>query len=384
MKKNALIWAGWYPQNENDYSGIFIKKHIEIIAYHLDVNVHVFTIKHLKKIWWYKKITIKEPFGNVHYWLIPAFFPLKLLGYSLIPFLEATMFQRKVKHIDYFHLHVSYPYAVFTYLLRCIKIDKWLLTEHWTGFTDYRKSFEKLNFTYKFFLIYSLRTFHKISAVSEFLRNAMVIKVKFPAYKVIVTYNILEFQNSNTNGNKDGSLSFNLLTISNLIDYHKNISFLLKVMAEVVKEHPHVKLDIYGDGADRDRLVQMAAELGLLDQYVFFKGKFNNAEIGKIYSSYHAFILLSKFETFSIVTAEALAHGLPVIVTKCGAPQEYVIDDVNGYLVDIDDLEQTKNAVIRLMKNYHAFNPDKIRNTVTEQFSREKILSQFKKLYDIL
>ncbi|RME17451.1 MAG: hypothetical protein D6799_03875, partial [Bacteroidetes bacterium] len=87
--KHALIWAGWYPQNENDYSGIFIKKHIEIIAHHLNVNVHVFSIKHYNHVWWYKKIIIKESFGNVHYWIIPAFFPLKLLGYFIIPLIEA-------------------------------------------------------------------------------------------------------------------------------------------------------------------------------------------------------------------------------------------------------------------------------------------------------
>ncbi|GAB4206674.1 MAG: hypothetical protein Fur0023_16740 [Bacteroidia bacterium] len=380
-KKNVLTWAGWYPQNENDYSGIFIKKHIEIIAYHLDVNVHVFTIQHHKHLWWYKKTIIKESFGNVHYWHIPAFFPLKLAGYFIIPLIEARRLQRKVKHIDYFHLHVSYPYAVFTLFLRCIKIDKWLLTEHWSGYTSYDNTYSRLNKFYQTGITHALKKMKAISVVSDFLKMEMTKRFPFLSHKILVIPNIIHIpENLKVHKKTD---TFYLLTISNLKDNPKNISFLLKVMAEVVKEHPSVKLDIYGDGADKEHLLKMAADLGLLDKYVFFKGKFNNAETNKIYSSYHAFILLSKFETFSIVTAEALAHGLPVIVTKCGAPQEYVIDDVNGYLVDIDDLEQTKNSVIRLMKNYHAFNSDKIKETVTENFSQEKILSQFKRLYDI-
>ncbi|GIV29277.1 MAG: hypothetical protein KatS3mg028_0343 [Bacteroidia bacterium] len=363
-KKHALIWAGWYPQNENDYSGIFIKKHIEIIANHLNVNIHVFSIKHQKHLWWYKKIIIKESFGNVHYWYIPAFFPLKLVGYFIIPFIEARRLQKKAKHIDYFHLHVSYPYAVFTFLLRFLKIDNWLLTEHWSGYTKYDNSFVKLNKLMQKGIAMVLKRMNKISVVSNFLNKELIGRFPFLANKIAITYNVINFPK------KKHSIEikdiFCLLTISSLKNNPKNLSFLLRVMAEVVKEYSAIKLDIYGDGQDKQTLVQLADELGLLNHHVFFKGKFNNAEVEKIYSHYHAFILLSKFETFSIVTAEALAHGLPVIVTKCGAPEEYVMNELNGYLVEINNLEQTKSAVFSLIRNYSKFDATTIQNTVKE------------------
>ncbi|RME13712.1 MAG: glycosyltransferase, partial [Bacteroidetes bacterium] len=144
-----------------------------------------------------------------------------------------------------------------------------------------------------------------------------------------------------------------------------------------------VRLDIYGDGVDKEHLLQMAAELGLLNRHVFFKGKFNNADVEKIYSYYHAFILLSKFETFSVVTAEALAYGLPVIITKCGAPEEYVVNELNGYLVEINNLEQTKSAIFSLIRNYSKFDATTIQNTVKVKFSKEKVIESFKHLYDV-
>ncbi|MCX7729389.1 MAG: glycosyltransferase, partial [Bacteroidia bacterium] len=177
--------------------------------------------------------------------------------------------------------------------------------------------------------------------------------------------------------------SIKLLTISNLKDNHKNISFLLKVISEIIKIYPNITLDIYGEGSDKKMLLQIAKDLNLLNTHVFFKGKIDNNDISDVYIQYHAFILLSKFETFSIVTAEAILHGLPVIVSKCGGPEEYVIHGVNGYLVEINNLEQTIHAIQELISNYSNFKPELVKNTLIEKYSVEKVYKQFIELYDI-
>lgn len=377
MKKNILIWAGWYPANENDNTGIFIKKHIEVISSFN--NIYVFTIKHKKNLWTFKKHTINERFGKVHYYHIPDFLPLKLLGYFFIPVLETFKAKKELKTIDIFHLHISYPYAAFAYFISFFNIKKWILTEHWSGFTRFDNTFNKLNFLFRFLLLQQLKKFYKISVVSQFLKNELSYSIPVLKNKINLTYNVINFPPSIQK--PEQRQEFNLLTISNLIDYPKNISFLIQVLAETIKVHSNIKLDIYGDGKDKQKFIQLTKDLNLLDKHVFFKGKIPNSEIIKIYQRYHAFILLSKFETFSVVTAEALACGIPVIVTKCGGPEEYVLNQQNGYLVELHNIEQTKTAILNLIKNYHQFDPQKIQQSVIEKFSPHIVQQQFQTLY---
>ncbi len=378
MKKNVLIWAGWYPEHHNDYSGIFIKKHIELISSF--VNIRIFSIKHKNNLLWFKKKNVQESYGKVSYYFIPSFFPLKLIGYFLIPFIEAIHAKKKFKHIDVFHLHISYPFVIFTLLLDCIKIKKWILTEHWSGYTSFDNSYNRLSKIYQYIIQKRLSRFHKISVVSEFLKTELVKQFPHLQKKLLITNNVIESSNYVSHPKND--LTFKFLTISNLIDNPKNISFLLSVFASIIKEHHNIQLDIYGEGKDKHKLIEKAKELNLLNIHIFFKGKINNHDIHQVYSNYHAFILLSKFETFSIVTAEALANGLPVIITKCGGPEEFVIDGKNGYIVEINDMQATKNAIIKLIKNYHSFDITKIQESIRIKYSTEKIIQQFINLYD--
>lgn len=375
-KKKIFCWAGWYRQNADDYKAIFVKKHLEIISEIADI--YCFHIYHNKNQWWYKKYVLRENFGNVVIYSIPAFFPLKILGYLIIPFLEYKNALKQHKQIDVFHLHISYPYAAFTYLLRFCKIPKWILTEHWSGYTFADNQFNNINFLLRFLIKQALKKFDKISCVSDYLKNQMIKRFPFLEHKIFISYNIIQIpERLKTISPNNETLK--LVSISNLIDHPKNISFLIKVIAHASEKIP-VTLDIYGDGKDKDKLIELAEKSGILNKNIFFKGKVSNDKILDVYSQYHAFILLSKFETFSVVTAEAIANGLPVIVTKCGGPEEYV-NEQNGYLVPINDLDQTIQAIKNLYENYNKFSPSQVQSTILSKFNKESIKNQFLNLY---
>jgi len=308
---------------------------------------------------------------QVYIYQIPAFFPLKHIGYFFIPLLEAIRLKKKSKTIDVFYLHVSYPFSIFTFLLDFFKIKKWILMEHWSGYTNYDHTYDTLSALTKFLIKNRLKKFNPVNVVSEFLKKAMYQRFPFLEKKILTIYNVVHFP-MQLNNKKIEKEPFRFLTISNLVNHPKNISFLIKVMDEARKHIPSVQLDIYGDGKDKEILIQEAEKSGLLNKHIFFKGKVENEKISDVYTQYHAFILLSKFETFSVVTAEAIAHGLPVIVTKCGAPEEYV-NPKNGFLVPIDDLKKTVDAILQLYNTYDTFVPETIQSTVREKFSREAI-----------
>ena len=377
MKKiKVLCWAGWYRESVDDYRAIFIKKHLDIISEFADL--HCFHIIHKRNLFWFKKYVLNESFGDITIYRIPSFFPLKHLGYFFIPFIEGYKAKKKFKQIDVFHLHISYPFATFTYLIDLFKIKKWILTEHWSGYTSFDNSFDKLNFLIKFLIKERLKRFDKISVVSEFLKREL--SVRFPQLdtKIHICSNFITYPNE-LKRPLTIEENFRLLAISNLVVNPKNILFLLKVIKEVSKVIPNIQLYVYGDGKDKELFLQEAEKLGLLNKHVFYNGKIKNDAISEVYNQHHAFILLSRFETFSVVTVEAIAHGLPVIVSKCGGPEEYV-NEQNGYLVPINDLQSTVQAIIHLYNNYHLFPPQKVQYTILKKFGKQQILQQFKEL----
>src|SRR3546814_20494591 len=93
-----------------------------------------------------------------------------------------------------------------------------------------------------------------------------------------------------------------------------------------------------------------------------------------------AFVLTSRYETFGVVLAEATALGRPVIATRCGGP-ESIVSDGDGYLVDVDNVEELAAAMVQLVDNIKQFEPDSIRMRCAKRFSAEVVTTQLKEAY---
>jgi UDP-glucose:(heptosyl)LPS alpha-1,3-glucosyltransferase len=120
----------------------------------------------------------------------------------------------------------------------------------------------------------------------------------------------------------------------------KGLETVLKGIAQVAGER-RPKLVIIGKG-DSGRYLRMAAELGIRKQVVF-AGIAN--EVEKYYHASDIFVLPSLFDTFGLVVLEAMAAGLPVIVSEKVGAADLVQDGVNGFVLKAggasSDLAQT-------------------------------------------
>ena len=171
-----------------------------------------------------------------------------------------------------------------------------------------------------------------------------------------------------------------IITISMLNDRQKNVSGLLKAFLDLEENHPDIELHILGDGEDKERLVDLASDLGMLNRSVFFHGYVPNEEIHRYFRNSHFFVLNSDFETFSVATAESLAHGVPVVVTRSGGPEEYVSGEL-GILVDRRDVEGLVRGLEFMVENWSEFDPQVLRTSVMDRFGEEKVGRQFLELY---
>jgi len=67
--------------------------------------------------------------------------------------------------------------------------------------------------------------------------------------------------------------------------------------------------------------------------------------IPRLYGSVDCWFVPSSSEGFGMPGLEAAACHCPVVSTRCGGPEDYVMDGVNGYLVDVGSTEQMVNAI---------------------------------------
>src|SRR5690606_29289277 len=86
-----------------------------------------------------------------------------------------------------------------------------------------------------------------------------------------------------------------------------------------------------------DRMTVRARAQGVADR-VLFAGP--QTDLTPWFAAADMFALPSAYESYGLVFTEALAAGLPVIATPVGAAADLIVDGVNGYLVDADDVHR--------------------------------------------
>ena len=115
----------------------------------------------------------------------------------------------------------------------------------------------------------------------------------------------------------------------------KRLDLVLKGIAGVVekeKRNSNFKLLVVGRG-DVKRFGALARDLGILDR-VIFAGVTH--EVEKYYLAADIFALPSRFDTFGLVVLEAMAAGLPVIITCSVGARDLVEPGINGFVLSED------------------------------------------------
>ena len=239
-------------------------------------------------------------------------------------------------------------------------------SEHWSGFLNGK--FNKLNPISRAAIAKNLNRANKVLSVSDELSKSIPFKKKAEIANIGNVVLPAEITNSNRLTPK------NFLVVADLVDETKNISGIIKAVSRV----KDITLSIIGDGPDSDKLKSLCEELDL-NERINFKGRMLPQEVVNTYKDYDCLIVNSLFETYSMVTLEALRTGIPVLSSKCGGPQQF-IKDVNGILHDNDDeLAQNLLKITDL-----EFNTNEIRASVKEHGNSSLFINTLEKVYSDL
>ena len=245
-----------------------------------------------------------------------------------------------------------------------------VLSEHWTGFVN--GYYEQLSGWRKKAFLRAEKMCLLTTTPSPFLANAMK---SYGFQGPFVTLpNVIEAGKPQLERPPGDKIHF--LTVADLHDHNKNISGTLRALSQLSFE---IKFDVIGEGEDRIELEDLTEELGL-KEHVNFLGRHSNPEVLEKLGQVDCLIVNSRFETFSMITAEALASGTPVIATRCGGPEQFVNEN-NGILIEKDDQKQLVAALIRLPEVLGRIDREAIHNEFKSRFSPAAVGQQLVDIY---
>jgi glycosyltransferase involved in cell wall biosynthesis len=180
---------------------------------------------------------------------------------------------------------------------------------------------------------------------------------------------------------RSGSKIIRLLTVIQLNPI-KGVPYLLRAISMLWCKRKDFRLDIIGDGPSRTSLEQLACDLKLED-LVTFHGPKELAEVAKFMRMTDLFILPSLVETFSVPVAEALSSGVPVLSTRCGGPEELIVEDT-GKLVTPGDANALFEGLDYMLNNLDRYSHGFITAYARERFSAQSVGIRLHQLYQSL
>ena len=145
---------------------------------------------------------------------------------------------------------------------------------------------------------------------------------------------------------------------------------------------PDVSLDLIGGhpatGTAEPFLPQVHS-LGLSD-CVAFKDAVPWEELPHRMAAADLFVLPSYSEGLTTSIVEAMASGLPVVVTRCGGPEE-MVDDSIGRLVKVGDAEDLATGILKVIDGYEGYDREGIQRKAGERYDYRRVSEGIHALY---
>ena len=128
----------------------------------------------------------------------------------------------------------------------------------------------------------------------------------------------------------------------------KGQEILLRALPQAVRYVPHILCVLVGDGRCRQALEQLVDQLGIR-LHVRIAGYV--PEVHRWFATFDLHVVPSLFEGFCLVAVEAMACGLPQVVTRVGALPEILEEGQTGYFVTPGDPGALAERVVALLRD---------------------------------
>ncbi len=369
-KLHILFLNSWYPSRVFPQNGDFIQRHAEAVALkHQITALHAVTDPSVSKT------EITDHQINEVRTLIAYIKPRRQGLMKLVHFMKAYFcLLKKVEPFDLIHVNRIYPAGLIGLFIKYKYKKPLLLTEHFTGYLSDRA--DSLSRIEKKLAAFIFSKADHICTVSENLKRSMQQLGFKNTYSVVP--NVVD-----TGLFKPGSKKsevFHILHVSSMLDQHKNVSGILRVIKRLEKEKVKFRFVMVGERSSQ--YVPLIKELGIPKEKIVLKEQIPHNEIPAYMQAADLFVLFSNYENLPCVILEAFSCGVPVISTDTGGIAEFFPEEF-GELIPVKNEEALFYAILEQMKKPA---PDKIKmhNYAIANFDKMVIADRFTAIYEKL
>jgi glycosyltransferase involved in cell wall biosynthesis len=160
----------------------------------------------------------------------------------------------------------------------------------------------------------------------------------------------------------------------------KGCEFFVRAAARLATYHPDVRFVVAGAGSREPELWRLAVDLGVADR-IQFLGYIES--VPPLLAALDVVVIPSLSEASSLISAEALALGVPVVASNVGGLPDIVVDGETGLLAAPGDTAGIARAVERLLADpsWAASLASAGRQRVDERFTAERMVEGYLRMY---
>lgn len=131
----------------------------------------------------------------------------------------------------------------------------------------------------------------------------------------------------------------------------KGLKYAIEGFSKIISKYPHARMIVAGgDGDAAEELKNQVENLGLTKK-ITFSGEYDHAKLLSLQQSSDIFLFPSLNEGMSNSMLEAMASGLPIIMTPTGGAQELIQDGKNGFLVEFQNAQSIAEKLDLLLSD---------------------------------
>jgi glycosyltransferase involved in cell wall biosynthesis len=220
----------------------------------------------------------------------------------------------------------------------------------------------------------SLRRADLVCPVSEYLRGRIEAQGIHARFRVVPNPVDTELFAPRAPGPRSGPAR--IVAVAAL-QPAKGIAQLIEALAGL--GHKDFALALIGDGPARAEYEKLAREAGVAER-VAFRGQLPKPAVAALMREADFLVLPSLGETFSVVVAEALVCGLPVVATRVGGVPE-LVDEDSGLLVEPGSAEALRAGIERMLDGHADYSAERIRARAAGRWSLEAVGDQWTDVY---
>ncbi len=361
-RPSLLVVTRWFPHARDPRDGIFVRDQALLAA--RDWNVSVLHLTDPRNVGPGASTVERSETTNE---LPTCRIPARSLGPGVSLLDQARLLRRAGTGTaaDLVHAHVYDAAAVAAVAFPSLPL---ILTEHFSGLLSGVSTKERMR------LRLAVRRAAALTAVSDVLA-ARLLELLPSGKEVRVIPNTIEGSWFDVEGEPLSQRQPRLLGVGNL-NRVKRFDRLIAALRHVRTHVPTATLTILGEGAERGRLEGLSSTFPY--GVVRMPGRPSRSAIQDHLEHAAMLVVPSDHETFSMVTAESLAAGVPVVATRCGGPEE-LVSAATGSLVERSEIALAA-GVLDTWQRRHSWDRSVLRASV-DHLRAEHVAPVWRSLY---